>query len=136
MQLADGQDQSSMLNTRIIYVEDNPDDVLILERALRQAKHTGTLVHLADVAAAKDFFKQCAEGGSRPGVILVDLHIGADSGKDLIQYIRTFERFRDVPVVTLSGSYVFEDLDKAYETGANLFLIKPSDPNGWTDLVF
>ena len=126
-----------MLNSLIIYVEDREDDVEILKNALKQARHAGEFLHLANVQAARDYFqKAAAENTNIPAIVLVDLHIHEHSGKDLIQFIRSLEPMQKVPIVSLSGSYMFEDLEKAYETGANLFLIKPSDLRGWTELVF
>jgi CheY-like chemotaxis protein len=125
-----------MLNSLIVYVEDSEDDVFFLKKALDQTKHQGGFVHLATIGDAKAHFEKAAASKEIPGLIMVDLHIGVDSGKELVEFIRSFEVFRTVPVVMLSGSYVFEDLDKAYETGANLFLIKPQDLRGWTELVF
>ena len=122
-----------MLSSLIVYVEDDPDDVFFLRRALEQAKHSGEFVNLRSASEAQRYL---AHPERVPALILVDLHIGPDSGKELITYIRTLDHLQKVPVVTLSGSYVYEDLDKAYETGANLFLVKPADVKGWTDTIF
>jgi CheY-like chemotaxis protein len=62
----------------------------------------------------------------------VDLHLGIESGQELIQFIRTQEDYRQIPIVAISG---FQDLDAGYETAANLFLVKPTDMRGWTDIV-
>jgi CheY-like chemotaxis protein len=126
--------EKTMLDHLIVYVEDKEEDVFFLKQALAQARHRGEFVHLSNVAAAMDFFASLAEE-KLPSVILVDLHIGPDSGKDLVRFIRSIEALQKVPVISLSGSYVFSDLEKAYETGANLFLIKPTDVRGWTEMI-
>lgn len=121
-----------MLNNLIVYVEDNPDDAFFVSRALEQARHSGEFRHLSTIPAAKDYFASLKRV---PGLVLVDLHIGADSSKDLISFLRGLEPFQKVPIVTLSGSYVYDDLDKSYETGANLFMVKPQDLKGWTGMI-
>src|ERR1051325_8404601 len=128
--------ESPMLNQLIIYIEDSANDVQLLQHALRQTRHQGRFVHLPTVPDARVYFERSANLPELPALILVDLHIGVESGKGLVEYIRSFESFRKVPIVTLSGSYLYEDLDKAYETGANLFLIKPQNLKGWTEMVF
>lgn len=122
-----------MLNNLIVYVEDNPDDVFFLKRALEQARHSGEFRHLDNIPAARDFLTALEKP---PGLILVDLHIGLESSKDFISHLRTLRTLQKAPIVTLSGSYDYEGLDKSYETGANLFVVKPQDLKGWTDMIF
>ena len=124
-----------MESSRILYVEDNDDDFDLLSLVFKKLKHLGALERAYDAASAKSVLKRCAENGNLPELILVDLHLGEDSGKDLIEFIRTQQKYREIPLVAVSGSYIFKDLDEAYKTGANLFMIKPTDLRGWTELA-
>lgn len=121
-----------MLGHLIVYVEDNEDDIFFVAKALEQARHRGQFLAFKTVGAAKEYFRTAKE---TPGLILVDLHIGADSGRDLIEFLRALPSFRNVPIVTVSATYRYDDLDKAYETGANLFLAKPRTAKAWTDTL-
>jgi CheY-like chemotaxis protein len=120
----------------IVYVEDNEKDAALLRQALQQAKNQSELIHISDAGEARSFFLQSADQHRALGMIVTDLHIGAESGEELIKFIRSHEVFHKVPIIALADTYAYEELDAAYEKGANLFLIKPRELRGWTDLVF
>jgi DNA-binding response OmpR family regulator len=121
-----------MLEKLIVYVEDNPDDVFFLKRALDQARHKGGFRHIDNIPAARDFLSSLKEP---PGLILVDLHIGLESSRDFISHLRTLQTLQKAPIVSLSGSRDEEASDKSQETGANLFMVKPQDLKGWMDMI-
>jgi CheY-like chemotaxis protein len=125
-----------VLSGLIVYVEDDEDDVLLMRDALNQAKHSGSFVHLSTVTAAKAYFDLAEARGESPVLILVDLHLGPHSGNDVIRYVRAKPIFNKAPIVSISGAYVYEDHDDAYQTGANLFMVKPHQLNGWTEMMF
>ena len=122
-------------NSQILYVEDNDDDFEILNIVFQKLKHLGSLIRANDTNSAKAYLNEAAASGKLPELILVDLNLGEEKGTELIQFIRSQQDFRPIPVIAVSGCYVFKDLDESFQTGANLFLIKPTDLRGWTDLV-
>lgn len=125
-----------MLHFSILYVEDNEEDVQILKRALQQVRHQGDFLHINNVEEAKKYLTLARNEDRFPDLLFVDLHIGTAEGRELIEFAREDEALSSIPIVALSGSYVFEDLDKAYDVGANLFLIKPMYLKGWTELIY
>ena len=71
-----------------------------------------------------------------PGIVLVDLHLPGYTVEEVASFIKRVKIQTNFPVITISGRYEYESLDKAYEIGANLFLTKPHDLSGWTELLF
>ena len=118
-----------MLHFGILYVEDNEEDVQIMKRALQQVRHQGEFLHINTVEGAKQYLIRAQSENRLPDLVFVDLHIGTAEGRELIEFARANESLSSI-------SYVFEDLDKAYDVGANLFLIKPMYLKGWTELIY
>lgn len=61
-----------------------------------------------------------------PNVFLVDYHLNDISGIDLIEQLRATSLFSNTPIIMASGRDVGKEATAA---GANLFLVKPYDPD-------
>ncbi|MBD3306822.1 response regulator [candidate division KSB3 bacterium] len=60
--------------------------------------------------------------------IIADINMPQMHGYDLIRAIRQYEQYRDVPIIILTTEEEARDKKQGFEAGANLFLIKPTDP--------
>ena len=60
-----------------------------------------------------------------PGLILLDLKLPRRSGFKVLEAVRATEATRRVPVVVLTSSNQENDIRKAYDAGANAYLVKP-----------
>lgn len=112
----------------ILLVEDNPDDEFLTRDALR----TGGVLH--DVVVAHDgaeavqliFTNDGTNPEPRtPDLVLLDLKLPKMSGFDVLERIRSDVRTRGLPVVILTSSSEFQDIQRSYETGANSYVRKP-----------
>jgi len=115
----------------ILLVEDDPGDVHLafaVFRALQMEKHCAA-VH--DGEQAMEFL--LASGGfahrapGLPALVLLDLKMPRVGGFDVLQRMRANERLRMVPVVALSSSREDRDVQRAYELGANGYVVKGID---------
>lgn len=70
---------------------------------------------------------------SRPDIFMVDYHLADMDGVDLIRQIRAHSEFAHTPIVVASGRNVEDEVLKA---GANLFLVKPFEPNKLADTFY
>lgn len=111
----------------LLLVEDNPDDVELILRAFRR-------VHLANpVQVARDgaealeilFGPEVASRSPLPRVLFLDLKLPKVSGLEVLARVRQEERTRPLPVVVLTSSREEPDIRRAYELGANSYIVKP-----------
>jgi CheY-like chemotaxis protein len=117
----------------ILIAEDNSDDVLLLQLALRKCNCTcqTLVVHAGDDAI--QYLKGEGPFTDRaqfplPGLILLDLHMPRVDGFEVLTWLRGEPNLRHLPVVVLAGCSYLHEVQRAYELGANSFLGKPADP--------
>jgi hypothetical protein len=121
-----------MQNTIILLVEDNPQDELLILRALNKANIANRIDVVRDGQQAVDYlFNQgefYQEGGrDLPVVVLLDISLPRLSGLEVLQLLRAAPRTRLQPVVILTSSDEERDRLRSYENGANSFVRKPLD---------
>lgn len=114
----------------ILVVEDNPDDVLLLQRAFRRANLPNPLQVVGDGQAALDYLTGSPPYHDRasypvPGLVLLDLKLPKRTGHEVLAWIRAQPGLRRLPVAVLTTSRESPDVNRAYDLGANSFLTKP-----------
>ena len=119
-----------MTDKVILLVEDNPDDELLMLRALRKNKITGEVVVARDGVEALDYlFGEGSYAGRdtsvMPQLILLDLKLPRIDGLEVLRRLRSDERTRLLPVVILTSSREQQDMLVAYGLGANSYVRKP-----------
>jgi CheY-like chemotaxis protein len=116
----------------ILVVEDDRDDALLIQRALRRAKLINPLQVLANGEQAIQYLKGDGQYSDRltyplPELVLLDLQMPRVSGLEVLKWIREQPEFRTLPIVILTSSDQAPDARRAYELGANSYLIKPGN---------
>jgi CheY-like chemotaxis protein len=115
----------------ILIVEDSEDDITLLKAAIRQVKVPNPIQVVADGVEAIDYL----EGNGRfedritypfPGVLFLDLKLPKLNGFDVLQWLKEHEECKVIPVMVLTASRMEKDVTKAYQMGANSFMVKPS----------
>lgn len=119
----------------ILLVEDNPDDAELTLHALKKAKLANTVHLLRDGAEAIEYLIGGNGPAAHPRVILLDLKLPKISGLQVLQRIKADPRTKDVPVVVLTSSREDRDIAEAYKLGANSYIVKPVDFEGFTQAV-
>jgi len=109
------------MTKRILYVEDLPQNMLLVGRILEALGH-----ELLEAKNGELGWEMVV--GHRPDLILMDLHLpGEMSGFDLIRRVKSHPDYCRIPVVALTA-YGFDEVErKAMEAGCDEFLIKPAD---------
>ena len=113
--------------TEILVAEDDEADVLLLQRAFREAGVTRPLHVVRDGQAAIEFLtaRSQAEQDCLPALIIVDLKMPRKSGMDVVQWLRAQSGLRTLPIFVFSSSAHREDIERAYVLGANGYMVKP-----------
>ncbi len=116
----------------ILLVEDNPDDVDLTLRALKQYNIRNEIVVVRDGAEALDYLFATGAYSDRdtttmPSVVLLDLKLPKVGGLEVLQRMRADERTKLVPVVILTSSKEERDMINGYKFGANSYVRKPVD---------
>src|SRR5574338_837228 len=114
----------------ILLVEDNPRDAELTIRALKKRNLANSLYHVEDGVEALDFL--CARGkysgrdaGDTPKVVLLDLKLPRIDGLEVLTAIKADERTKGIPIVIVTSSAEDPDVKRAYQLGANSYVIKP-----------
>ena len=105
---------------RILYVEDNEDNVYMLKRRL--AKHGYEMVVAGDGAAGV-----AAAGRELPDLILMDLSLPVLSGWDAARQLKAADATRAIPIIALSAHALDGEREKALAAGCDDFETKPVD---------
>jgi two-component system response regulator len=117
-------------------VEDNRDDVELTVMALTEAKITNPVVVARDGVEALDYLLGTGAHAGRdtseqPVVVLLDIKLPLLNGIDVLKRMRADERTRRTPVVMLTSSTEQTDIAQTYELGANSYVQKPVEFEGF-----
>jgi CheY-like chemotaxis protein len=115
----------------ILLVEDNPDDLELTLRTLRQHRLANHIDIVRDGGEALDFIFATGNYTHRqiedhPRVILLDLKLPKVNGLDVLRRIRADPRTRSIPVVVLTSSPEDRHLVESYNLGVNSYIVKPA----------
>lgn len=116
--------------TEILLVEDEPADAELIQRALKSAGLANPIRLLTDGEAAVDYLLGHGAYADRhayplPQLVLLDLKLPKVSGLAVLQEVKSSELVRRIPIVVLTSSTQSEDINRAYDRGANSYLVKP-----------
>lgn len=123
----------------ILYIEDNADETAIFKRVMSRMAHPPSYLILASGSIAIDYLlKQGLYQGLSPvmpRLVLVDLNLPGHSGFEIIQQARAHSHTRYLPMVVYSTSDNPKDMRRAYDVGANAYLIKPRSYHQASELM-
>ena len=123
-------------NQPILLIEDSPEDYEATVRAFDRSGLKNPIVRCDDGDAALDYLHRrgsyAAPGAApRPGVILLDLNLPGTDGREVLQEIKREEQLRHIPVIVLTTSTDQRDVEACYQAGANSYIQKPVDMDGF-----
>ncbi|WP_433319232.1 response regulator [Micromonospora sp. CA-269861] len=122
---------------RILVVDDDPGDVLMIEEALADSDVDKIIDVVSDGEEAMEFLR--AEGrheqARRPDVILLDLNMPRMDGRQVLGAVKQDEDLRTIPIVVLTTSNADTDIVGSYTLQANAYVTKPIDLDDFNDVV-
>lgn len=122
---------------RILVVDDDPGDVLMIEEALADSDVDKVIDVVSDGEEAMEFLR--AEGrhenARRPDMILLDLNMPRMDGRQVLGAVKQDEDLRTIPIVVLTTSNADTDIVGSYTLQANAYVTKPIDLDDFNDVV-
>lgn len=116
-------------HAEILIVEDNPGDVGLLRALLSELTMDIEASVAKDGQEALRYLRR--EGPfadvKRPDMVILDLNLPKQSGFEVLTTLRADPGLRSLPVVVLSSSDLEDDVSRAYDAGANAYLVKSGD---------
>jgi DNA-binding response OmpR family regulator len=119
-----------MTKPLVIQLEDDLNDVFLFDRAFKKAQVTAELVSFQDGEQFMTSLSQREKPGADtplPTLVLLDIKLPRKSGFEVLQWMRAHSVFKRIPVVMLTSSAQPMDVRRAYDLGANGYLVKPMD---------
>ena len=121
------------MSDRILLIEDNDDDVLMIRRAFEKGKIGNGIYRACNGREGLEYFEN--EESTDIELILLDLNMEVMNGFEFLKQRQENPRARNVPVVVLTSSFRQEDINRAYELGANSYVEKPLNPRTFIEVL-
>lgn len=114
----------------VLLAEDDPTDALLIRRALGKLHVAADLRVVADGEAAVAYLAGEGPYADReqhpfPVLVLLDIKLPRRSGLEVLAWLRTRPGLRRLPAVMLTASQESSDVNRAFDLGANSYLVKP-----------
>jgi CheY-like chemotaxis protein len=124
----------------VLYVEDEPGDVILMQIAFERAGLAKAFQSVPDGKHAMSYLAGENSYADRvqhpfPSVLLLDLNLPVVSGFAVLEWMRKRPDLRELPVVVFSSSMLPEDKARSREMGAKDFIEKPGSVSGFADVV-
>lgn len=109
-----------MAPKKILVVDDNPDILESVKLLLEFEDY-----QVQTLTKGSDIFK--LEQKDYPDIILLDMWLSGEDGRDICRSLKSHEKMRHIPVMIISASHGLEQT--SYDAGADAFVSKPFDIN-------
>jgi len=124
----------------VLLIEDNPDDILLTQRAFNKSKLEIALDIVRNGQDALDYVFAKNNYAHRndealPRLILLDINLPKLSGLQVLKELRAHERTKYIPIVLLTTSDEFCDVVEGYQLGSNSYIKKPVDFSIFSEVI-
>ncbi|HER54383.1 MAG TPA: response regulator [Candidatus Bathyarchaeota archaeon] len=111
----------------ILLVDDSPDDIMIAKRAFKKSQIHNKIFVTRDGEEAIQFLRKEGNYKDVPttGLVILDLNMPKIDGFEVLETIKNDEKLKKIPIIVLTSSSRYEDIERAYKLGANSFIVKP-----------
>ncbi|MEK7441682.1 MAG: response regulator [Chloroflexota bacterium] len=117
------------MGATVLYIEDNPDNMLLVRRALESRGYT--FVWAANGARGLEEIQT-----KRPDAVLLDINLPDMDGYEVARRLRADERYKSLPIIAITANALKGDSDKAIAAGCNQYMSKPINIRDlWTRLA-
>ncbi|WP_170110153.1 ATP-binding protein [Peribacillus acanthi] len=107
---------------KVLYIEDNPDNLLLVKEIVKYSGMNIDLIHSQDGLSGLR-----AVDEHRVDLILLDMNLPDMSGEDVLKTLKEAQHTCDIPVIVLSANALREQKERAYALGCCEYITKPLD---------
>jgi len=121
----------------ILMADDDEDDCLLVGEALKKNQMVKELRFVSDGKELMEYLHGCNNSTDTPcpDLILLDLNMPMQNGRETLREIKADLRFKSIPVVILTTSKAERDIKLCYGLGANAYIIKPMSFEGLAETL-
>lgn len=132
--MVDGRPQT------ILIVEDNDDDFFATMRAFKKADLANPVQRCTNGDQALDYLFRRGEFSDngkapRPGIVLLDLNLPGTDGRQVLRAVKADPDLKKIPVIVLTTSRARQDIERCYADGANSYIQKPVNLEGFVQAI-
>lgn len=126
---ANGLPPNQRTRLEVLIVENDAATARLTREAFREVGVTDGIRSVSDGEDALAALRSEGhfEGGPKPNLIFLDLHLPRVSGMEVLREIKMNPNLKVTPVVVVSGSSDPKEIREAYELHANCYIRKPDD---------
>jgi two-component system, chemotaxis family, response regulator Rcp1 len=112
---------------QILLVEDNPGDVYLVQKVLRESTLPLHVTVIENGEQALAFVRRSVPYAEavRPDLILLDLNLPRKTGQEVLRELKSDSTLGVIPVVVLTSSEAPEDIRQSYALQVNAYVVKP-----------
>jgi CheY-like chemotaxis protein len=124
----------------ILLADDDEEDRMLAADALAESRVVNDLRFVEDGDELLDYLYHRgayadASASPPPGLILLDLNMPRNDGREALREIKADPDLRRIPVIVLTTSKAEEDIYRTYDLGANSFITKPVSFEGLVSVM-
>ena len=121
------------LNDKIVIIDDDHDDINMLSHFFAKMNEEQDLATFVSGETFLNVVRESHEAWDSqpelnvPRLIILDINMPQCSGLDVLKEIKSYQEWKTVPIILVTGTEDDQHIQKAYELGANAFISKPFD---------
>jgi len=112
----------SKLERDIIVAEDDPDDLLFFEMAVKKTEIPVSIRHAKDGTVLFVLLKDKV-----PELLFLDINMPCKDGVSCIREIRQSKEYDNLPIIMFTANLYDKIIEDCYRNGANFYLVKPDN---------
>ena len=121
----------------VLLVEDNHGDAVLTHEAFKECKIAVDLIRVKDGEEAMAYLRK--EGryaeAHAPALILLVLNLPKKNGLEVLEEVKNDPLLSEIPVMMLTSSTLDADLQNAYKSKGDFYMVKPSDLDGFNEAM-
>ncbi len=124
----------------ILVVEDDPDDIYLIKRAVDKSRLANPIRFVRDGEEALSYLRaegwySDREAHPLPFLIFLDLHMPRVDGFEVLRWIKSRPELHQIKVVVLTSSAAERDYAQAMQLGAHSYFVKPGGLEEFVQLM-